>query len=159
MRRLAVLAALGVLTTGAAEGATHQWDFGLSGAEQVPAVATAGSGSATVTYNDVTNLLGWNVTFANLTRPAILAHFHGNAAPGVNAGVQVDIGAISGVTSPMIGSTTITDTQETGLLGGLWYINVHTSQWPNGEIRGQVVPEPSSLALLVLAGLAGLRRR
>ena len=39
------------------------------------------------------------------------------------------------------------------LLGGLWYINIHTTAFPGGEIRGQVrvVPEPSSLALATLS--------
>ena len=42
-----------------------------------------------------------------------------------------------------------------GLLGGLTYLNVHTSAFPGGEIRGFVVqvPEPETYALL-LAGLA-----
>jgi hypothetical protein len=41
------------------------------------------------------------------------------------------------------------------LLGGLTYLNVHTSAFPGGEIRGFVVqvPEPETYALL-LAGLA-----
>jgi len=45
----------------------------------------------------------------------------------------------------------------------LSYINFHTTQFPNGEIRGQIVPEPGILALLGIGalGLMGpaLRRR
>ena len=90
-------------------------------------------------------------------------HFHGSAAPGTNAGVQVNIGAISGTSSPSAGSTTITPTQATGLLDDLWYVNIHTSTFPGGEIHGQVqtalIPEPSSAALLGMATLGFMRRR
>ena len=35
-------------------------------------------------------------------------------------------------------STTLTDAQEAELLGGMWYFNLHTAQYPDGELRGQV---------------------
>lgn len=121
---------------------------------------TSATGFATMTFDDITNQLDWNIVFSNLTGAATAMHFHGAAAAGVNAGVQVNIGAISGLTSPSIGLTTLTDLQETDLLNGLWYINIHTAAYGGGEIRGQVletsrVPEPSTL-LLFGAALAGL---
>jgi len=96
---------------------------------------SGGGGSGTVTYDDATNLLSWNITFSNLSGPAVAAHFHGPATPAENAGVIVTIGDL---TSPSVGSQVITEADEAQLLGGDWYINYHTSACGGGEIRGQV---------------------
>ena len=47
-----------------------------------------------------------------------------------------------------------------GMQNGLAYVNIHTSAFPGGEIRGQL-PEPATVLLLGIAALAalGLRRR
>jgi len=89
-------------------------------------------------------------------------HFHGPAGLGETAGVQVNIGDISGLTSPSIGSATISDELESQLLAGDLYINIHTAANGPGEIRGQVVPEPTSAFMAVLGSLVlvgGVRRR
>ena len=61
------------------------------------------------------------------------------------------------------GNVLLTAQQETELLAQRYYINIHTSLNPGGEIRGHLVfpiPEPSTLALIGLAvfGL-GFNRR
>ncbi len=112
-----------------------------------------------MTYDDSSNLLSWDISWSNLTSAVTVMHFHGPADVGTNAGVQVNIGAISGTISPSIGSATITTAQATDLLNDLYYINIHTTNFPGGEIRGQVllVPEPAGITLVV-AGIcyAGL---
>ena len=131
--------------------------------QEVPSTCsgTSGSGSASITLDNVTNLLSWNISWSGLTGSPTGMHFHGPAAAGVNAGIRVDIGAISGLSSPSVGSTNISAAQASDLLNGLWYINIHTAAFPGGEIRGQVIPEPTTAALLGLGlvGLAANRRR
>lgn len=157
---LAVLCSL-VLLPAASQGVVHNFNFLIDGPQ---ANAGAGTGSTatgvgTATLDTNTNLFSWNLSWSGLSGPATAAHFHGPAPPNQNAGVTVNFGAISGLTSPSIGNTVITGGQATDLLNHLWYVNFHTSQFPAGEIRGQVVPEPLTLSLLGLGSAILIRRR
>ena len=109
----------------------------------------AGSGgTGGMTYDSVTNMLTWNISFSNLSSAPFAAHFHGPAAPGANASIQVTIGDL---TSPSTGSAMITEGQEADLLAGLYYINYHTTACPDGEVRGQV-----SMTAASVGGIAEL---
>ena len=120
---------------------------------------SSGTGFATMTFDDTSNLFDWNISWTGLVNENA-AHFHGPAFPGQNAGVQVGIGVAS---NPAIGSATLTGAQAADLLAGLWYINIHTTAFAAGEIRGQVqvVPIPAAVWLFGsgLIGLVGLARR
>ena len=108
----------------------------LSGATEVPANTSAGKGAADIDYDAATKKLSWKLTYSGLTGPATVAHFHGPAEEGKNAGVAVMIP--NATSSPVEGSATLTDAQATDLLAGKYYVNVHTAANPGGEIRGQV---------------------
>ena len=126
----------------------------LDTAQEIPApvgVPADAGGSAAIAYDPATKTLGWNIAWQNLTGPAIGMHFHAPAGVGETAGVQVNVGDISGLTSPSIGSTVISDEFASQLLDGQSYLNIHTDANRPGEIRGQVVPEPSGRAILLAA--------
>ena len=110
----------------------------LSGASQVPAVVSDGSGAAEVTLNKDTNQLTWKVTYAGLSGPARAAHFHGPATTAQSVGVI--LGFTGSVESPIQGQATVTPAQAADILAGKWYVNVHTAKNPGGEIRAQIVP-------------------
>jgi hypothetical protein len=153
---LALGLALGLATS--AEATSIPLSAVLDGAQA--GTGSPGTGTATVTYDDVSGLLSWDISWSGLQGSTTVAHFHGPAAPGQSASPVVDI-FLTSTTSPASGSDTITPSEATDLLAGLWYINIHTTSSPGGEIRGQVVPEPSTF-LLALGGTAGLlllRRR
>ncbi len=138
----------------------------LEGSQEVPVNASPGTGTGSMLYDDVTKQFSWDISFSGLSAGTTASHFHGPAEPGVNAGVLVTIplGTSLGETSGnLIGMATLTAAQETQLLSNLWYINIHTTAFPGGEIRGQVqvVPLPAAVWLLGsgVLGLAGLMRR
>ncbi len=124
---------------------------------------SGGSGSAAMTFDDITNKLTWGVEWSGLIGNVTVAHFHGPASPGKSAGIQVPIDVNS---NPAVGMATLDDIQESDLLEGLWYINIHSDFAPLGEIRGQVnvVPLPAAIwffgaGLFGLIGMNGAKKR
>lgn len=171
---------------GAAQAATI-YKTTLSGLNP-PATGSPGTGAATLVIDG--NSMEISVDFAGLTAPTTVAHIHCCAAPGFNAGVATPTptfpGFPAGVTSGVYNQTfdlTLPSSFNpdfitsagglanartllfTGLDAGEAYLNIHTTAFPGGEIRGHwaVVPEPQTWALMiagfVVAGAAIRRRR
>lgn len=162
----------------------------LSGAAEDPPNASPGTGSATVTYDGATKTLRVEITFSDLLGPTTVAHIHApTALPGAGViGVAVQPGTLTGfpagVTSGVFDETIdlanpanytaafltlfggTAAGAEAGLisaiLGGKAYVNVHTSLFPAGEIRGflapvgSAIPEPGAWAMMAGLGLCGL---
>ena len=160
--RAAAFCVLALLTS-MANAAIINLEASIDASQVVGGSASLATGFGSMTLDDVTNSLNWNISWSNLSGSATAMHFHGPATPGTNAGVEINIGTISGLTSPSIGGTTISSSQANDLLAGLWYINIHTAAYPAGEIRGQVnvVPVPAAAWLFGsgLLGLVGISRR
>lgn len=133
-------------TLAVAQAAPVSFDVPLTGAQQVPPVQTSGSGSAALTYDASTRVVTWNISFSGLSSQATMAHFHGPAAAGKNAGVKVWLSqkGTKEVASPMTGQDTLSPDDAKMFEAGDMYINVHTKDHPGGEIRGQVVPPKSN---------------
>ena len=112
-----------------------------SGSNEVPANNTTATGTISGTYDDATNTISYTITFSGLGSNTVAAHFHGPAFPGRNAPVAYGhAGFPTGVTSGSLPVTNrvITDAQEIDLLAGKWYSNIHTANFPGGEIRALI---------------------
>ena len=126
----------------------------VPGNEVPPAATSAGSGgevSGGVVYDTDTGVLhfaigyGLQAGFANLTAPATVAHIHGPTRPGTNASVLVDLApyhfpAVDPTQGGVIvGNIPFPSAEVSNLISGLLYVNVHTTNYPGGEIRAQLI--------------------
>jgi hypothetical protein len=78
-------------------------------------------------------MLMLNITYTGFT--PVAWHIH-KAAAGVNGGVIFNLGTT--FTTPFMYMQTLNEEQEADLKAGLYYVNLHSATYPNGEIRGQL---------------------
>lgn len=135
----------------------------LEGFQEVPAVSTTGHGRFTARIDKNTDAIDWELSFADLEGHLVAngvvtaAHIH-VAQRGVNGGVSAFFcggggkpacptsGTLSGVITPADVVGPAGQGVEAGsyaelvraIRAGKTYVNVHTTRWPGGEIRGQV---------------------
>ena len=141
--------------------------------------SSPGTGTATVTVDADEGTMRVQETFSGLLTPTTVSHIHccagpeGTAAPattvpsfpgfptGVTAGTYdqtFDMLEASSYNPAFISAnggtaTSAFDAFLAGLNNGTAYANIHTVDFPAGEIRGTLVPEPETYAML-LTGLA-----
>ncbi len=109
----------------------------LAASSEVPPTASKGSGVADAVLDTVSHSLSYDITFEGFSSAVTMAHFHGPASPGANAGVQIALG--NAPKSPIHGTAILTAAQQQQFISGQWYVNVHTANNPKGAIRGQMV--------------------
>ena len=138
------LAGASLAWAGLAQATTEKLTVQLSGANEVPAEKTPGTGTATITFDSASRIITWSVTYKGLSGPLTMAHFHGPAAAGQNGPVAVWLTKqMGGVANPIVGQATLTADQAKQFQSGQWYVNLHTQTHPSGEIRAQILPPKS----------------
>ena len=123
-------------------GLARTWAFGaeLSGENEVPPVASDGSGYGYFTLSADMTALYFRVKVSDLD-DITLSHIH-EAPAGSNGGVEFPL--FTGgpppfdEDNPVSGTLNPTLIQVAALLAGDFYVNVHTTTHPGGEIRGQI---------------------
>ena len=116
----------------------------MTGAQEVPAVTTTSASALGIfTLSQNQEKLKFRVTLAGLSSAITGAHFHTGAA-GVAGPVVVNL--LTYLTGNVIeGEIVPTAAFLTSLSQGQIYINVHTTNNPGGEIRGQLSFETRNL--------------
>ena len=147
----------------------------LTQALEVPPTGSPATGSATILLDQSASTLGVHVTFSGLTSGTIMAHIHCClAAPfqtGVNVGVATTVpafpgfplGVTSGTYDHVLDLTLASSynpafiTAEGGTVAGAatalikgiengeTYLNIHTSNFPGGEIRDFLAAAPAAV--------------
>ena len=183
------LAAATLAFAGAAHAHEVVYTASLDGPSEAPPNASPGIGFSTLTIDLDLLTMRVQADFSGLIGTTSAAHIHGPTMdPGTGtASVMTPVptfpGFPSGVTSgtydmtfDLTASSTYNPafvTSSGGTIGqamnamllaleeGKAYLNIHTSAFPGGEIRGfyQLVPAPGALAMLGMGGLLATRRR
>ncbi len=166
----------------------------LNGASESPPNTSLGTGIAVVDFDIAAHTMRVQITFSGLEAGTTASHIHGpTASPGTgNAGVATQLPTFSGFPLGVMSGTydhTFFDLNlnpasynpafiaanggtaagaeaalAASLAAGTAYLNIHTTKFPGGEIRGflgQPVPEPTTMLLLGsgLIGFAGYGRK
>jgi hypothetical protein len=111
----------------------------LNGGQAIPANSTSAFGQAFLTHDRDTNRLCATMNVVGLSADTTFARLQGPARPGEVGPIVLEITpAESGSTTQC--SEDLTDQQVTDLQRGRMYIAVGNTSFPNGEIRGQIIP-------------------
>lgn len=107
----------------------------LSGAQEVPAVTTAATGTGRVVINPFTRAISGGIQITGLTATA--AHIH-LAAAGVAGPVAIGLVDAGAGAWNLPAGATLTAAQLKAFKQGNLYFNAHSTAFPGGEIRGQI---------------------
>jgi len=165
--RFTVLGAASLALLGVSAGALAHDDSletRLKGYNEVPAVSTAATGRFKASIDKVSNTIRYEISYSGLEGDVRQSHIH-IGQRGVNGGITlwlcqtaanvspvastpqcVQSGTVSGVLSaadvvgPAGQGVTVGEFAEVmaAIRAGVAYVNVHSSKFPGGEIRGQL---------------------
>jgi hypothetical protein len=117
--------------------ATSTGAMTLSGAQEVPPNTSSANGRSMIRIGADMSVTG-SVSVNGMTPTA--AHIH-EAAAGANGPVVVPFAKTGAHSFAPAAGATLTQAQYASYKEGKLYINVHSAQFPNGEIRLQLMPK------------------
>lgn len=159
---VALLVVVSVGSLQASAGGGNKLSAGLTGYEETPTLSVAGTGSFSAQISRDETSVSYTLSYSGLTGPALFAHIH-LGMPATAGGViaflcDMDAGTAQIPDCPGAGGTVSGSVEAADVIGpagqgittgefgelvaalrfGATYANVHTTAFPNGEIRGQI---------------------
>jgi CHRD domain/PEP-CTERM motif len=187
--RVALAAVFLTMLTSASHAAIKFYNITLNGANEAPPNASLGTGTGLVTVDTTLFLMTVQTTFSGLTGTTTAAHIHATTAAAFagTAGVATEtptfagfpLGVTSGtytntynmlnpasynaafLTANAGSPTTAFGTLVSAMDANKAYLNIHTTAFGGGEIRGFTIaaPEPGTMALFAIGGVGVFLRR
>jgi hypothetical protein len=109
----------------------------LSGSTETPSNASTATGRGTFFLSPstltTTLKLAYSINYSTTLTPT-MAHIH-KGAQGIAGGIVFPLST----SNPITGTLTLTQPQAADLLSGLYYVNLHSATFTQGEIRGQII--------------------
>lgn len=127
----------------------------LQGAQEVPANSSPATGLVIVKYDLSSRTFELSGTYTGLTTAAVASHIHGPARPDSTGDVLFGLVNSGGTEGTLYGKDTLNTLEEAAMLNGFTYVNVHTSNYPAGEVRAQLKKVAEGEALFFSASLQG----
>jgi len=161
--RITATAITAVLAAGVGVAQAQQFEAFLSGDQEVPPVDTPATGIVLGVYDSDANTFSfnWDITDNLIGEPSAPgAHIH-MAPAGSNGGI---VFFMADGEWPLEGEAVwsgLSGEEVDALFNEGLYLNFHTTEFPGGEVRGQItlVPAPAAGMLLLGAAPLALRRR
>jgi len=113
------------------------FDTRLAGTNEVPSNGSSAVGSVVAKYDSLSKILTVTVAYTGLS--PIAGHIH-KAAAGTNGSIIFPFPVVS-ASQFSYSTTALTAAQQADLFASLYYVNLHTTAFPGGEIRGQLIKQ------------------
>jgi hypothetical protein len=119
--------------------AQQKFTVSLNGVQENPPVNSPGRGRCVLTLDTAETQITLSCTYDGLGSNASAAHIHTNGPVGVNGPILFNLTGASGTSGTLtLAPTAVTPAQVADLRAKRWYVDIHTTNFPDGEIRGQI---------------------
>jgi hypothetical protein len=138
---VAIIAIPPFLFPGTASAIIAEYVLPVISDQEVPPTTSTALAAGRCEIDTDANTLAFHISYTGLSSAETAAHIHGPADPGVNGGVLFALP----VGQTKVGVWNYPEAVEADILAGRTYVNIHSVNFPGGEIRGQICTQAALL--------------